>query len=495
MYFEEKNLLMRFISSKYFSFLFVFVLGLLSFYFRYLAFSQTDYVNGWDGYFYLIQLRSWMETGTMHSPDASMIYPLMAAINLLVEDYLLTYKLTAAILTSIFGTLVFFLSKNWSGSVYLAILLASFSLFSPQLTYFAAQYPKNLLGMVFLLSFFLSLGSKWKILSLVFLVFNYFGHRLSFGMALLFALVYLLRQKLTFRQLLVVGLSIAVIVLLGFSLPGLLHWSDLGRLEGILSSELHFSPYSFIQEFGKNRLSWFWFLEIGLASVSFFTAVLFVLKKEKNINYFAIISLCAILLFPFLKWSLTSFSYRFFLVFVLISPLLFNFYFPKGKTWNKVYLILAIFFLGTSFYSYTSYNPSLHDPNYAKYEKITQGAIAALKSHKPELIIAHNSLAEYFTFTTKIDAMPWLPEYEIAPTALWRIAAGVRAPLIEYYLSEKEKTNTFRLALRYYLIREDTWQKMLATIKEEDLALYQELFNWRNPHRIRPNFLLRKKNQ
>ena len=129
------------------------VLTFLSIALRFKALQQTSFANGWDGYFYLVQLKSWIEEGSMHSSDFSLIYPVMRVVNWFSGDYILTFKMTAAIIagSTTFG--IYHLTKRWSGNMYLAILMGSISLFSPHLTYFAAQYPKNLLGFVFLLFF------------------------------------------------------------------------------------------------------------------------------------------------------------------------------------------------------------------------------------------------------------------------------------------------------------------------------------------------------
>jgi hypothetical protein len=42
---------------------------------RFRALSVTPFANGWDSYFYLVQLKSWVEQGRMHSPEASLFYP------------------------------------------------------------------------------------------------------------------------------------------------------------------------------------------------------------------------------------------------------------------------------------------------------------------------------------------------------------------------------------------------------------------------------------
>jgi len=90
----------------------VLVLFCLSFLFRYLALQQTTYANGWDAYFYLIQIKSWIEEGTMHSSDSSLIYPLMRVIDWFSDGYVLSFKLTSAFLASTLVVLVYFFGKK-----------------------------------------------------------------------------------------------------------------------------------------------------------------------------------------------------------------------------------------------------------------------------------------------------------------------------------------------------------------------------------------------
>ena len=55
-------------ANNWFSITILFILC-LSFYNRYLSFTQTEYANGWDSYFYLVQLKSFIEQGYMHSEE------------------------------------------------------------------------------------------------------------------------------------------------------------------------------------------------------------------------------------------------------------------------------------------------------------------------------------------------------------------------------------------------------------------------------------------
>ncbi len=75
---------------------------------RFWAFSQTPYANGWDSYFYLVQLKSLEETGRMHSPEASLIYPYLRLFYWMTGDYVLGMKVGTAILAGIFTASVGF---------------------------------------------------------------------------------------------------------------------------------------------------------------------------------------------------------------------------------------------------------------------------------------------------------------------------------------------------------------------------------------------------
>ena len=167
--------------------------GLASAGLRFHALSQTPYANGWDGYFYLVQVKAWVETGRMHSPEASLIYPLLRFWLWCTGDYVLMYQYCAAALAGAFAAMMVWTARSGAG----AWLFGGWALFSPQLTYFASQYPKNLLGVVLLLAFIGSLpgaigrqqASRF-ILPVILLIVNYFGHRMTFGLALAYWLIW-----------------------------------------------------------------------------------------------------------------------------------------------------------------------------------------------------------------------------------------------------------------------------------------------------------------
>ncbi|HEU5146292.1 MAG TPA: hypothetical protein VFT90_06245 [Chryseosolibacter sp.] len=97
---------------------------------------------------------------------------------------------------------------------------------------------------------------------------------------------------------------------------------------------------------------------------------------------------------------------------------------------------------------------------------------------------------------TSIDAMSWIPEYQIAKEKLWRVAEGVNSIQFDYYLTDEDLNYVHQLSSSYTLVREDVWRRFLESIRREgDDSFLEEITNWQNPHRIRPAFLLRNKRE
>ncbi len=464
-------------------------LVLASFSLRLRALLQTEFANGWDSYFYLVQLRSLVTEGQMHSPEWSLFYPLLLGMRWGCGDDLLAYKITAALLAGALTGLTFALALRLTRRLSLALLLGSFSVFSPHLTYFTAQYPKNLLGLVLFFAFLLLLDRRRPITSLLLGLANYFGHRLTFGLTVLFTGSFFLIKRINWKwlvQLLAIGgLLLGLATWIG-ALPA---WADMERFKGILSTTPHLAAYSFIRDF-SNRLTPFWTFEIIWTSLIYVLSLFFIKKNKYSPWHWSLFAICTLLIFPFFTWSYTGMAYRFFMVFVLLAPLLILQ--PlSGRTNRWLYLSLSIGLLLLSPWSNQAYQPKLHDADYAQYALLTQKAKAALLGHSVELIIAHNALAEYYTFTTGQDAMPWRPEYEIAPDRLWRIVADVRRSEMTRYLHPDDEL--IQLGVRYFLVQESAWQQLIArATAEQDDYLLERIYSWRNPHRLRPAFLLRK---
>ena len=64
---------------------------------QYISLNQSDYANGWDAYFYLLQTKSLLEDGHLVSQRISIIYPLLLVFKVLFNDYVLGWKVFAAL--------------------------------------------------------------------------------------------------------------------------------------------------------------------------------------------------------------------------------------------------------------------------------------------------------------------------------------------------------------------------------------------------------------
>lgn len=488
-----------------------FALGLLlaaaSTWLRFRAFCQTEFANGWDSYYYLVQLKSLEETGRMHAPEGSLIYPYLRLFYWFSGDYVWGLKFGVAVLCGIWTALLFALPRARMAG----LLLASWSVFSPHLTYFAAQYPKNLFGM----ALFLALVAAWErggkkraLYTAILLVLNYFGHRLTFGLSVLFLLLQffwengasgkqwlstVFRAKFSIisrKNGWIVGVAMAAIVWAGLKIPGLAHWMDIARLRGVLVWPPQFAPWSFFSQFGMERIGAWWAVEVVLVTLLWLSTLTPWRLRLVGNRSWVLPVLCGLLLFPFLEWSFTGLSWRLFLVFISLAPIML-----KDAALAVHWKYAAGLLLLASFFSWKNYVPALHDPNYAAYSRATASAMRHLGGgNRPELVIAHNALAEYFTFTTGIDAMPWLPEYAIDSTRLWRLALGVQPTTLNYYVPDSQRVKVYDIGGGYFLLPEYSWQRACEKAAREGDAWFLDVANsWRNPHQVRPDWLLQRK--
>lgn len=468
----------------------------------------------------------------MHSADVSLIYPFMVLITLIFKNYILAYKIGSAILAGLYSISVFVFAKYVSKSIYISILLASYTFFSPTLTYIAAQFPKNLLGVIFLNFFLLSIAINKNILKAVFFILTFLTHRMTAGLSVIILSFDIFVETLHAKSLqkkwfLILAAVIASVIFISILSPGIIHISDLKRFEGIFTFIPQIAPVSFLKLMELDRVGILWCIEIfTLYLLLIILIFLCIINKSFFRHLFngggglwikGGLLVCIILVFPFYKMELTGIGFRFFLVFYLIMPLLIipflkmengKWKMINGKKTNlislfsrlgcelcmsdKVRILFTICLLSASFFSVQEYDPKKYDPPYSLYKKIAIKTQQVLKLNDPELIIAHKSLAEMITFTTSIDALAWQPEYEIEENKLWRITYGIKNHEFKKYLNKDEFKYLKRISLNYNLIREDCWQKFIKKVAiVNDIEVLNKIYSWENPYKKRPGYLLR----
>jgi len=513
--------------------------------------DQTEYACGWDGYYYLVQVQSLNNTGIMHSPEYSLVYVPLLAFHAITGDYVVSYRMSTVFIKLLFVLSVFTITLSLLKSsgcyrrkkiLYTALLTAAASAMSPSMNYFFAQFPKNLLGFALFFFFMASVFSSsryrnsdvyskggWFLRisgSLLLFLAAFFTHRFSAILLLFFLVLYSAPRVMTLlkqlwsgsgrkqgRLILLIGSAFLILVLLISSrLPLAPSIHDLERITGDLSSNPIFVPSSFINTFGLFRLTPAWRVEIYAAAALLLLTGVLLLVRNRFIfmrigrEYYILIILSLIGLFPFIRFSLTGLSYRLFFGTMLMLPLvcipylklvvdkLLQLHLFKGKLKTETFPVLVFLaMLALSLYTDGSYISETHDPPYSLYEELAGEVAGALSNIDFELIIAHKALAEMITFKYEIDALPWAPEDYYESDRVWRITAGILRDEVAYYLSPERAEQYFiRLSGDYGLLREDQWNDFIDCISD-DPVMMEAVNTWRNPHEQRPLYLVKNR--
>ncbi len=286
-------------------------------------------------------------------------------------DYILSYKIGSALLSSFYILSVYFLSKKLIFSALLSkekisyekstsnknklisIFITTFVLFSPSLTFFTSQFPKNLMGILFYNIFLIALISKkeifykkqkfsfnffwqFKYILLTFIL-CFIAHRFAAGIAIItISFTFLLYLIITKKyKLIIIGVALAgVTILFSIFFPGTLHLSDLERFKGLFTSNIQLATLSFTKIMGYKNISITWYFELYFLLFLFLLSTFFYLKKISNKKfikefqfksiYTIILLLSLIMIFPFFNFEIiflissSSVSINFDLLFFLI---------------------------------------------------------------------------------------------------------------------------------------------------------------------------------
>jgi|GEM_PF-5203334 len=451
--------------------------------------AETTHASGWDAYFYLVQVKAMVEEGRMHSPDSSPVYSILKYIYWASGDYELAFQILCAGLASLFVALITTLAFQHTRSYWIAVILTLWCASSASLAYFGANFPKNLLGIDFMLVLIWASNSNYKWLQIPAFILSAITHRLTAGLSL----IYIILKRISWKTIALFSGIALLGALIASLLPGMLHWSDLKRFEFVTTPQL--PAWSATKLLDLWRTQPLWAVEIMLLQLVCVWAGWNFIKRnhfipQKTTWLRSLFGLILILSFPFLEMTPTSMGYRFFLTTLLLIPLLaipmLEFMPVSVRKITASAMIIGCFFIQPYI------TPQQFDPDYAYYHSLSLKAGEHLNETDAELVVAHNGLAEVFTFKNNLDAMPWVPEYEISPKKLYRIAFGIEAFEIEAVLGRKLKGKHHQLDFFYLLLLEEEWQAFVTEterIGEEEIM--ERIYTWENPSRKRPGFLLR----
>lgn len=471
---------------------FLILLSTAGFLHAWFALTQTPFATGWDAYYYLVQIKAVFEEGRMHSPDYSLFYGLLWLVKYCVADYITAFKIAAALIAALYVASLYvtgwrFATKHQQ---WVAVLCALAGLFSPSAVFMDVTLTKGFLGAVLLIFFIASLpkGKWWVIVPLF--VLALMAHRLSGAIAGIFLVAHYLNRRTWW---IVGGFLVAALLLLAM-LPGSLHLADAARFNREFQWTFQFAPISMVQFYGIEKMHPLWLAELHLACalvLLWFIKEILTFRKEgdKDVKL-ALLLAFILLLFPFLIFNAEGPALRFVLLFMLLWPLLLAFI---AKWLNRpVITLLCGLFAIVSVFSYRAYNPAEFDPPYAMYKSITTGVMKEIDTDNTKLVIMHKGLAEYFTFTTGLDAMPWQTDEDIDSARVMRVSCNIENMEFKRLLEPSEMQQVLRMGLQYYLMPEKVWRAFTAkAIIENEGDLISRIRSVENPWQLRPGFITR----
>jgi len=446
---------------------------------RFLSASQTAHPTGWDGYYYVMQVHSWFTYGHLQSADFSLIYLYFAAIAFITHNYILSYQVGVALLSGLLSITVYYSLIKRNVSFGWVCLVSSYLLFSPLTTYFILQFPKNVLGLIFLVLFVENLKNKTAAATL--LLATLMTHRMTGAFALIVMSIFMFKN-VSWKWILT---GSVVIILISF-LPGILHISDLARFSDQFELIPHWSPYSFSQLLPLDI-----FFRVDLVIVSLLIIISIILNFRRPDLHWLVVGLVCI--FPFFVFSPGSVGYRFFLVapiaFILAIPFERVHFLPAFLQRKHVLIPISIFTVA-SFFSITNYESQIFDPPNDRYRKVISDLSILYSPKDHQLVIAHKSLAEMIIFTTDFDALNWLPPDNMQPQRVLRIINGLQFADFRRYLDAADVQQLQPISFGYFVAPEDVWQRFIeAASKDGNQNLMKRIYSDFNPTEKRPYFI------
>ncbi len=457
-----------------------YVLGLVvlfSLLLRYMQVFAVDYPNGWDGSFYEMQLHTWLETGQLHSPNYSLIYVLMKFLTFFCSPAN-AYKLVTVLASSMFSVLIYVYSRKQLSPLD-SLLVCLFTFFSPVLLFVSHQFTKNLLGLDFVLLYFVFQKKDWKLIPLLFLAF--FTHRLAFVM-LLFLGAWELTSYIHLRKWIFWLVPLCALFGIFSFIPGMPTLFDYARVIPELQLSFTWGFLDFYRVWSSQAFGWVWYVETAVFHVVLLMIALYYLYKKALLP---LACLFLLLLLPIYDFSSGSLGYRLFLnacclLFLFLPLCMQRPFFKKG--------MVALLILGLPF-GLMSYDAPRFDPPIAYYKLVASRVEAALKNVADvSMIIAHKGIKEQIILTTDHQALNWAVPTHMEQHA-YRLVYGVEDQELIATLGQ-ELSSWKRISKNYLLTSELEWRRFMDALEEE--GKYQrinELQSWLNPYQQRPLYL------
>jgi hypothetical protein len=398
-----------------------------------------------------------------------------------------------SVLSGLFAVAAVKLAANFTKEIWTLTIVGVWLIFSPTLTYLTAQFPKNLLGLVFFVLFLKYLIRQNYWLALLFFINLFISHRMTAGLGVITAGAYFTFQMKPNTLKYIIPLGIATIAAVLY-LPGVFHLSDLQRLSDSVFSSVEFPPYAFLQYIGGQNIHFFWLAEIIILVLVFlflgYHIILRYLQKRPYLAFLYIFIPLFVLILPFYSFQNAGIGYRFYLAFsVLAIPLLF---FLKPLSTYKIKLPLICLIIAGGLLCSFDYEPETYSPPYDWYYKLVNELEDYANKHDADLIVAHEGVTQLLNIHTDILATNWDPPEKFDQKRFIRLVSGVSPQNYKFYLNKHDFRSIRILPRGYSILTEHIWQKFHQKVKRtNDEYILDQIDNWKNPLKSKPGYLVK----
>ena len=466
----------------------VIVACILSVFFRYWAMCTTELGTGPDAYFYVEQTRAIVENFTMAFGDLSLVYLPFAFFGSFTEDYLTAVKMGSAFISGIFLFTLFLAAKQNTLKHLVPLVIITYGLFSPDITFLAGHYPKALLGLAGANLFIAAIGTKDIRWALPAFMINQLIFPLTGWIVFAFFVFFLLSRK-KFQWVPFVGLVMVVSSLL---IPRFFVLYSIQGTHEQLALAYTFHPMRYLEYVGSGSFPLFSGIEtILLLLVLCYSAIVSLSGRleehpQRRMFYY-LTGVAVILLFPLFNTESPRIGIACSLVLAFCIPL---FILPLRSFHSNIKWGLIITFTALSFFSWKSYNPAKLNPEYTEYLALCKKLEADPEIKKSELLIAKNPLCYFISYHTTIRSRPWIEGTELyLPGMLLRISLDINKDEVLPLLNEVDHDKIKSIHPGFLLWEEIVWKNLREKARVVGNAdLENKMVSENNPYQTQLDF-------
>ncbi len=436
---------------------FVLLIAGLSVLFRYWALIGVPFATGPDGYFYVAQTDGLTRSLSLPFPDFSGIYVLFLFAGLIFEDSLFAVKVVSALLSGLFLISLYYVGIENTRKNLIPLILVVMGLFSPAVTFLAANYPKALLGLCGINLFLAAVGTKDLKWAFPAFMINIFLYSLTAWLCFFMFMAFLIsRSKVSFLPVAALAMVLATLVFPGFFL-----FREIGSSSWRMDLQFVIPPVWYLNHIKPDGLSFFHLVEtiLGLGTFLFGLGYALLGKLDSHPQrrmFFYLLAVVSVMLFPLIDTQNPRVGMHFSLTLAFILPLAILFL-REMHFAQKLPLVLVL--LGLGLFSWKSYPAATLNNEYVKLEAVFANFQKEVAGKQVEFVTAPQTLALFISAKKIYKTVPWVEDpAHYSHDTYFRISSGISLSDATRLVPEETKSRIKDLGQGYLVWYEIDWQ-------------------------------------